>query len=125
MLCHRHVDPTASLNEAMRCLVPGGIIVLNLPAYQWLYSAHDVEVHTARRFTLQGARRMLEDAGFTEVYATYWNTFLFPLMVLQRQLGLKSTSDLPGFLNALFKLVTRRSMYCCASGCAIRSEAPS
>jgi len=107
VLCHELANPSASLNEAMRCLVPGGVIMLNLPAYQWLYSAHDRGAHTTRRFTLKSARSMLEEAGFAQVDATYWNTFLFPLMVLQRKFASKETTDFPAFLNVLFTMVTQ------------------
>ncbi len=37
VLCHRRVDECAALGEFHRCLRPGGIVVLNLPAYRWLY----------------------------------------------------------------------------------------
>ena len=40
----------AALAEFRRCLRPGGILVLNLPAYRWLYSAHDVAVDNVRRY---------------------------------------------------------------------------
>jgi hypothetical protein len=66
-------------------LRPGATLVLNLPAYEWLRSAHDVRVHNARRFTRDGAARLLEAAGFTGITGRYWNTLLLPLMVLQRK----------------------------------------
>ena len=57
---------------------------MNLPAYQWLLSYHDERVQNARRFTVGGLRRLLENAGLQPIYATYWNTLLFPIMALQR-----------------------------------------
>jgi SAM-dependent methyltransferase len=106
VLYHRLVDPAIALREAMRCLAPGGVIAINLPAYQWLYSFHDRDDHGARRFTLTVARRLLAGVGCAEVYATYWNTFLFPLMVLQRKFAKEDTTEYQGFLNAIFKAVT-------------------
>src|SRR6202022_267442 len=50
VLCHRGVDAGRALHGFRRCLKPGGVLVLNLPAYGWLYSAHDVAVDNARRF---------------------------------------------------------------------------
>jgi hypothetical protein len=33
---------------------------------------------------VRGLRRLLENAGLQPIYATYWNTLLFPIMALQR-----------------------------------------
>lgn len=95
VLCHEGVDPPLALREARRCLRPGGVIVLSLPAYQWLMSYHDERVKNTRRFTRGGVVRLLEAAGFAPLYATYWNTLLFPLMALRRLLvrGQEEESD--------------------------------
>ena len=86
VLCHRNVNEAAMLAELRRVLAPGGLLVLNLPAFGWLHSAHDRRVHNARRYTATGARDLLSRAGFTRVEARYWNSLLLPLMVLQRKL---------------------------------------
>ena len=85
VLCHRAVVPGDALAELRRVLRPGATLVLNLPAFEWLRSAHDARVHNARRFTAGGARAMLADAGFDQVEARYWNSLLLPLMALQRR----------------------------------------
>jgi len=86
VLCHAAAEPDRALAEFRRVLRPGGQLVVNLPAFQWLSSAHDARVHNARRFTAGGARALLAAAGFTDVRARYWNALLFPLMVAQRKL---------------------------------------
>jgi SAM-dependent methyltransferase len=114
VLCHRAVDERAALGHFHRCLKPGGLLVLNLPAYRWLLSEHDVAVHNVRRYTAGGVRRLLAAAGFTGIRTTYWNTLLFPLMVLRRKLGWRRSgapvSDvalLPAPIEALFAALVK------------------
>lgn len=107
VLCHRQVRPAVALAELRRCLRPGGVLVLNLPAYDWLKSAHDSRVHNARRFTRAEVRRLLAEAGLRPVWAGYWNTLLFPLMAARRLAarGDGAKSDVmpyPAPLDALF-----------------------
>jgi len=85
VLCHDGVDPAQAFAELHRVLKPGGTLVLNMPAYAWMASAHDRRVHNARRTTPGEMRRWLRDAGFVDVRVRFWNSLLFPAMVLQRK----------------------------------------
>jgi SAM-dependent methyltransferase len=86
VLCHRGVEEHAALAGFRRCLRPGGVLILNLPAYRWLYSAHDAAVDNARRYDRRELLRLLADMGFSTAQAGYWNGILFPLMLLRRKL---------------------------------------
>ncbi len=106
VLCHADVEPAVALDEARRCLAPGGVAIFNLPAYSWMLSAHDSRVHNARRFALGQARRLLADHGFRVLRSTYWNTFLFPLMLLHRLIerddAESDVRDFPRWQDLLF-----------------------
>ena len=112
VLCHRAVDPGAALAEFHRVLQPAGTLVLNLPAFEWLHSAHDIRVHNARRFTADQARALLEQAGFNAIEARYWNALLLPLMILQRKILKSDAADksdvapFPPWLDAMLYAVT-------------------
>jgi SAM-dependent methyltransferase len=106
VLCHGEVEPERAVAEAHRCLRPGAVALFNLPAYGWLLSAHDKRVHNVRRFTRGQARALLASHGFRVVKTSYWNTLLFPLMLLHRLAGRDDAAsdvrDFPRWLDALF-----------------------
>ena len=86
VLCHGAVDPPQALDELKYVLKPGGLLVVNMPAYTWLLSAHDRRVHNVRRQTTTQTAEMLRQTGFTRIRTRYWNGLLLPLMILQRKL---------------------------------------
>lgn len=115
VLCHRSIrEKGEPLREIGRVLKPGGLLILNLPAYPWLHSSHDVAVHTDRRFTKRSAVRLIGQCGFEPVETTYWNSLLLPPIVLTRlwrKMVPPKGSDLAsggkGPANALFKAILR------------------
>jgi SAM-dependent methyltransferase len=86
VLCHAAVDPAAALAELRRVLRPHGRLVVNMPAFAWLFSAHDRRVHNVCRQNASELRATLAAAGFTAIRAHYWNGLLLPLMIAERKL---------------------------------------
>ncbi len=84
VLCHRNVDPEVALEEMTRVLRPGGLLMLNLPAYAWLLSSHDRAVYSARRFKRSEVLELLRRHSLEPLTATYWNTLLFAPIALVR-----------------------------------------
>jgi SAM-dependent methyltransferase len=107
VLCHVDVEPERAVAEAHRCLAPGAVAIFNLPAYEWLLSAHDRRVHNVRRFRRGEVGALLARNGFRVLRSSYWNTLLFPLMLLHRLMRsdtdrASDVRDFPRWLDALF-----------------------
>jgi SAM-dependent methyltransferase len=107
-----HVDGRPeSLRSIATKLAPGGKILITVPAYQWMWSAHDRAHHHKLRYSKRGLRRDAEAAGLEVRKLGYFNSLLFPLAAAVRILGKlvgKSSSDdkLPSKpLNAIFEKI--------------------
>ena len=112
VLSHRSVDEKAALAGVVRCLKSGGMLILNLPAYDWMMSIHDRRVYNGRRYTRRSITRLLQDAGFTSINASYWNSLLFPLMVIRRKIlplpgDVSDVMEYNPCVDGLFFAVTR------------------
>ncbi len=85
-----------AIAEMHRVLRPGGFLFVRVPAFEWLRSSHDADLHTAHRFTSTELEEALQRAGFTVHFSTYANSFLFPVAVTRRflkRLGVGSGTD--------------------------------
>jgi SAM-dependent methyltransferase len=85
-------DDMAALAEFRRTLKPGGHAVIAVPAYQALWSEHDVALMHKRRYVAGELRRRVEQAGLRPVVLTYALSFLLP-MALTRLLRRKAPAS--------------------------------
>ena len=77
-------DDQAGFNEIGRVLKHGGIFILNLPAYQFLYGKHDRAIGGRRRYNRAQVAKKLAEVGLKVERSTYLNTLLFPPAALVR-----------------------------------------
>lgn len=80
------VNDRQALREFHRVLKPGGMLLLRVPAYDWLRGGHDVAVHTRHRYSRGELVRKLSAAGFRVRRTSYADSLLFPAAALKRLL---------------------------------------
>lgn len=113
VLYHQQVrDDTKAVDEFYRVLKPGGVVVIKVPALDWLKGHHDVVVHTRHRYTTKEIDQLLKKSGFIVRKVTYAYLLLFPLLMLKRltdkYLPSKESSEVqqfPSFINQLLILI--------------------
>jgi SAM-dependent methyltransferase len=69
-------DDRVSLRELLRVTRPGGRLLVSVPAYQALWSSHDVRNDHYRRYTRAALRTAAFDTGWAIEEDTYFNAFL-------------------------------------------------
>lgn len=80
-----HVDDdVGALRELHRVLRPGGLLLVAVPAFMFLWGKQDEVSHHRRRYTARTLRRPLGQAGFAVDRMTYFNTLLFPAIAAVR-----------------------------------------
>jgi SAM-dependent methyltransferase len=108
------VDDSLAIHEVHRVLRPGGRLILNVAALEFLKGAHDCAVDADRRYTRRQLQALLEGAHFHVERLSYWNATFTPPIALVRWLSRarahtdKPRSDfraLPPLINSILKRV--------------------
>ena len=102
-------DDLAALAELRRVLKPGGLLLVTVPAYGFLWSEHDEALKHRRRYTAHELRNKMTVTDFRIERSSYFITALFfPILAMRLHQGLfkKSTHPqtsirlLPGWINS-------------------------
>ncbi|MBC7372370.1 MAG: glycosyltransferase [Frankiales bacterium] len=89
-------DDVLALREYARVLRPGARLLLSVPAYTWAWSEHDVALGHERRYLRAQLEEVVTAAGFVEVQARYFHSWLVPLAFGLRKTPLRRlVQDLP------------------------------
>jgi SAM-dependent methyltransferase len=82
-------DDLVGLREYRRVLAPGGLLLLTVPSYQWLWGEHDVRAAHRRRYRVKGLAAVVKAADFEVLHTTYYNSFLVPAAAALRRTPLR------------------------------------
>lgn len=107
-----HTEENATLQETKRILKPGGIMIITVPAYQWLWSTWDKILKHKKRYTKRDLETVVKKHGFTVMRSSYMYSFLvLPTFIFRKFKSHKKSyeSDFltnPSLINSLFTLLS-------------------
>ena len=91
-----HIEDDAEALQAVKNLLKDDAkLLITVPAYQFLWSEHDVANHHYRRYTKKHLCSLLSQSGLHVKHSTYFNTFLFPVVLAIRTASQFIKSELP------------------------------
>lgn len=80
-------EDEGALLEINRVMGPGGVLVVSVPAFRFLWGPHDRALQHFRRYTAGEVARLMDRSGFRVSKLTYLLAALFPAFVVQRLLA--------------------------------------
>lgn len=99
-----HVDDDlAAIKELARISKLGGIVLITVPAFSFLWGQQDDISHHRRRYTRVSLKAVTAAAGLDIQKLSYFNTFLFPCVTAVR-LVRRLRRSVPGRLQSDFVL---------------------
>lgn len=112
-------DDYGALRTILNYIRPDGYLVLTVPAYQWLWSTHDIAHHHQRRYNIGYLSKMAAQVGWEIQRIGYFNTWLLPIAIAHRvkqRLFPRpckecSSSLPPSWVNSLFRRIFTTEAY--------------
>lgn len=90
-----HIENDMNMLVRLRdSLTEDGVLIITVPAYRWLWSAHDERNQHFRRYRARELQQKLVESGFDVRFISYWNTLLFPVAALARLFGIAGEGGL-------------------------------
>lgn len=86
-----HTDEHKTLAEASKILGPGGVILITVPAFGWLWSRWDEVLHHRRRYNKKMLEKVLARERFEIVKISYLYSFLILPALLIRFIKMLGT----------------------------------
>src|SRR5262249_32311506 len=77
-------DDNEFLKKINKFTEPGHLLLLSVPACQFLYSQHDALVHHYRRYSKKNFEILLKNNNYTILKSSYFLFLVFPVVVFSR-----------------------------------------
>lgn len=77
-------DDAGFVARVARCLKPGGVFAVNVPAHQWMFSQHDVNAGHLRRYAPRAIERLMRTQGLDLVHSSPLFMTVMAIVVLWR-----------------------------------------
>ena len=112
-------DDLEFLHTSLFHVKSGGLVTVNVPAYQAFYSRYDTVLGHQRRYTKKMLHDLFHEAGLTDIRVAYWGFSMLPALVARKiLLTLRSRTDVAqnGFkppsegINSLFKRMMKAEL---------------
>jgi 2-polyprenyl-3-methyl-5-hydroxy-6-metoxy-1,4-benzoquinol methylase len=99
----------AVVEKFYHTLKNNGILIINLPAFEYLKRSHDIVVHTKKRYRKNAFTQELKEIGFTILSSSYRMPHLYFIILISKLFRKNNKSneaesdlkEIPGWLNRL------------------------
>ncbi|MBG29587.1 MAG: hypothetical protein CMI31_06250 [Opitutae bacterium] len=107
-------DDIDLLKKLAEITADGGMLLITVPAYQWLWSGEDHVSQHYRRYSNKSLMHVIQKAGLEKVHLTYFNFWLLPIQIavifynrlFRKEALLKSNvQNVPRYLNRLLSKI--------------------
>lgn len=93
-------DDRAGLEEMLRVLKAGGLILINVPAFQFMWSFWDERLGHKRRYSKRMFRQLLNGEPVEVIYSAYLNSLLlFPILAYRKLMRYRSNPGMQARLE--------------------------
>jgi ubiquinone/menaquinone biosynthesis C-methylase UbiE len=81
-----HIDDDhAAVTEFARVMMPGGVLLVTVPAFQALWGLQDIKAHHKRRYTMSSLLSVINKSELSIEKSFYFNYILFLPILIARQ----------------------------------------
>ncbi|HAH22371.1 MAG TPA: class I SAM-dependent methyltransferase [Prolixibacteraceae bacterium] len=114
----------AVIEKFYHTLKKGGMLIIDLPAFESLRRSHDIVVHTKKRYRKKALEKDLKEIGFTLMKSSYRLALLYFIILVVKLFQPKSQTmesksdlkELPVWINTLLLNYGRLENWCIKQG---------